>query len=212
MIFRNFLSQLHPINHIRRMPGGNWLLKQIDFPVMARLEHIQFPIAARLVQHGRLIFGVFEPEEQMNFVSLVKANGLRCFWDIGANIGQYSFNFISATPTAQVICFEPDQENVKLLNRTISRNCLSGVTVAPVCVSDTCGRSSFLADKVTGHTGRLDDEYSEAPFLVRHGLGSPEAVDITTTSIDHECNVHGQAPDVIKIDVEGVGIPGSMWR
>ena len=106
-------------------------------------------------------------------------------WDIGANVGLFSF--AAAKLARSVIAIEPDMWLVNLLHRSIELNRLP-VTVVPAAVSDCCGTTQLRVASRSRASNSL------------HGSG--EAQSVVSITLDSLLE-HYPAPDVLKIDVEG---------
>ena len=107
-------------------------------------------------------------------------------WDIGANVGLFSF--AAAALGAQVVAVEADIWLAHLMHRSTLLNQLP-VTVLPAAVSDQCGVSTlYLSDQ-----GRASNSLQ----------GSGPAQTVVTVTLDWMLN-HFPAPQVLKIDIEGL--------
>jgi FkbM family methyltransferase len=107
-------------------------------------------------------------------------------WDIGANVGLFSF--AAASLGAQVLAVEADIWLANLMHRSALLNKLP-VTVLPAAVSDRQGISKlYLSDQ-----GRASNSLS----------GSGPAQTVVTVTLDWLLD-HFAAPQVLKIDVEGM--------
>jgi FkbM family methyltransferase len=131
----------------------------------------------------------------------VAAFGPTHIFDVGANIGLFSWNMLSLFPKAKLFLFEPDRMNQGLLSATICRN---GLTAAlyPNAVSDHTGVAEFVVDSVSGATGSL---IQNANTLHKHYALGAVTTKVETISLD-DCveHVSGPSPRVLlKIDVEG---------
>ncbi len=107
-------------------------------------------------------------------------------WDIGANVGLFSF--AAASLGAQVVAVEADIWLANLMQRSARLNKLP-VTVLPAAVSDRQGVSQLYR---SAH-GRSSNSLT--------GSGSSQTV--VTVTLDWMLD-HFTAPQVLKIDVEGV--------
>lgn len=122
-------------------------------------------------------------------------------FDVGANIGFYSVLFSRwVGPTGQVLAYEPDANNVKLLKRNVDLNNCENIVVREFALSDKAGETLFSRDKVTGCTGHLGTgpTYAETIF----GNSREHLVEVAVTTIDQEVERWG-APHLIKLDIEG---------
>ena len=120
--------------------------------------------------------------------------GAICY-DVGAHIGYMSLVQAKLVgPSGRVFAFEPDPDNVALIERNILRNGISNVDIFPLAVADTHGMIRFAMF-----------DYS----FVNHIAGDNEPADarvsrIVSVSLDEFVYVKGNPPPAfIKIDVEG---------
>jgi len=120
------------------------------------------------------------------------------FFDVGANIGQYSL--LAAKQGLTVHAFEPESQNFALLCRNIAINKLTNITPWPLAVSDKPMLAEFhLQGMAPGGSCNsfdqsLDFHGREKQF--EHKQGS------CSTTLDIFSDKYGQ-PDHIKIDVDG---------
>jgi FkbM family methyltransferase len=193
-MLRVLRERFHPLFHLRRIAIFRALAVRVDFAVRASIKDIGFPVWVNWQKHAALFFGEcgVEREERANFRALCLSNDFKVLWDIGANIGLYSFIFKTLIPDGHVVAFEPDTNNLKLLNRTVAESALNGIAIVPVAISDRCGRALFAINRVTGHTGSLVS--SRKPGVT--------VQDIEVMTIDAQARF-SPVPDFIKIDVEG---------
>jgi FkbM family methyltransferase len=131
----------------------------------------------------------------------VAAFGPTHIFDVGANIGLFSWNMLSLFPSAKLFLFEPDRLNQCLLSATIRRNGLTAV-LCPNAVSDRTGVAEFVVDSVSGATGSL---IQNANTLHQdYALGAVTTKVKTITLDDCIEYIKGPSPRVLlKIDVEG---------
>ena len=195
-------DRLHPLNRLRRHALSRAILRAIDVPIWASLPGMRWKVKVRLVRHA--CFFVLSDGVEPGVSALVSAIGrqfgIRSFWDIGANIGYYTWLVKSIAPAAKVRMFEPDPDNLALVRATICRAALLGITVREVAVSDRRGGRCFGRDWVSGSTGGIlggGVSYSEREWGV-----PASTVTVGAVSLDDERAAAG-AVDLIKIDVEG---------
>jgi FkbM family methyltransferase len=108
--------------------------------------------------------------------------------DLGANIGLYGLWVLSRWPGARIHSFEPDPDNLAILDRNVTD---AGVgsrwTVTRACAAPDAGNVHFVggqqADSRTAHDGDPTSDLSEVP-----------AVDVFPYLRD---------VDLLKIDIEG---------
>lgn len=119
-------------------------------------------------------------------------------WDIGANIGLFSFAAAAVTgPSGQVLAVEPDTALTGLLRRSaaMNRDC-APVQVLPAAISDEVSVARFHVARRNRATSHLD------------GYGTAMAGGVRTTELVPTVTLDWlaarfPAPDVLKIDVEG---------
>jgi FkbM family methyltransferase len=118
-------------------------------------------------------------------------------WDIGANIGLFSFAAaVAAGPKGHVLAVEPDTDMVRLLRRSAAVN--SGhapVEVLPAAVCDELSVARFHIAARNRATSHLDG-FGTAM------AGGVRATELVPTVTLDWLAARFPAPDVIKIDVE----------
>jgi FkbM family methyltransferase len=122
------------------------------------------------------------------------------FWDIGANIGHYTWLMKSVRPDIEAVLVEPLPANVALIAATIRRNKLTRTTLIPKAASSSEGLAALAADMMAGATSSLEEKTDT--FERRHWGAMPKTIEIPTTTIDAMRANFGQV-DLMKIDVEG---------
>ena len=131
--------------------------------------------------------GSYEAAKQRKVMDLVRP-GMVC-WDIGANVGFYTLLLAELVgTTGNVFAFEPFPRNIKFLQRHVQMNRYQNVRISPRALDDFDGESGFdpEANPSMGHLaagGSLRVSCSRADTLLAAG--------------------EIEAPDLIKIDVEG---------
>jgi 16S rRNA G1207 methylase RsmC len=106
-----------------------------------RVPGVDWKVRARLASHAGYYL-VSTPPELEVAILLSEINRLfkpRSFWDVGANIGYYSWFLKTRNPDLEVRMFEPDPHNVHLLENTMRLNQPSSTMLRPVSVSESCG-------------------------------------------------------------------------
>jgi len=140
--------------------------------------------------------GTYELALQKAFREKVR-DGMLVF-DLGANVGYISLLAASLVGRAgEVYAFEALPENIKRLQRNIKLNPqLAAIHVIPKAVAAHSGKITFLVHssggmgKVEGSIGRAADYEQE--------------ISVESISLDDFVIANGrQAPDIIKIDIEG---------
>jgi FkbM family methyltransferase len=118
-------------------------------------------------------------------------------WDIGANIGLFSFAAaVAAGPNGHVLALEPDALLVGMLRRSaVANHNLAPVEVLPVAVSDEIAVARFHIARRNRATSHLD------------GFGTDQAGGVRTTELVPTVTLDWlitrfPTPNVVKIDVE----------
>lgn len=195
-------ARFHPLNHLRRHALSRAILRTMDVPIWAKLPGVDWKCRVRLVRHvsSFILSGGAEPDIFALFCAIGQQFRIRSFWDVGANVGYYSWLTKSIAPKAEVRMFEPDPDNLALIHETVRHAWFPGITVREVAVSDTHGARRFARDEVSGSTGGIQetaDTYSERQWGV-----AASTMTVDTVSLDDE-RAAAAAVDLIKIDVEG---------
>ncbi|GHD14223.1 FkbM family methyltransferase [Tianweitania populi] len=118
-------------------------------------------------------------------------------WDIGANMGAFTFPAAHAVKTGKVVAIEPDPFNQLLLHRTQAANPDLPVTIIPAALSDRVG----LADLQIAVRGRAASSLRGADHGSQMG-GVRTTYPVVTLTLDWLCE-HQPSPDLIKCDAEG---------
>ena len=107
--------------------------------------------------------------------------------DVGANIGYYALLFAAAVgPGGEVVCCEPEPDNLAELDRTLAWNQLVNVRVLPVALGESDGEVRL----VRGVNG-----------MVRPNGGGPE--DTVVVPLRRLDAILPGRVDLLKVDVEG---------
>ncbi len=120
-------------------------------------------------------------------------------FDVGANVGEWSAQFLAAFPDGRVRCFEP---NIELHDQLASRlPSGSAHVIAKEALGDTQGEFSFvLTDEPT--IGYLDDGTRQ-----HAGTKARRTITVPATTLDAYCRANGvDRIDLLKIDTEGADL------
>lgn len=180
--------------------------RRFDPMVRWRTPLLSRPIYLRLISNASLIAAPQSQEDSIRetFVAVLAAlptNAGTVFWDIGANIGLYSWFCANTRPDFAVVSFEPDAKNLECLRRTSAAWKLPGQKIVDKAVSDEVGRTIFYTDEISRATGTL--EPAATAFNAKHYGAVPRGVEVETVTLDHLLAEGWPRPSVIKIDVEG---------
>lgn len=126
----------------------------------------------------------YEPPAEI--AALLAASERPRILDVGANIGMFGIYALSRWPAAEITAFEPDPDNFRVLDRTVSLG-QGEWTANPVAVSNAPGELTF----VPGHGAKA------------HIAGATEeAAAITVPAVDFFA-YQGDGVDLVKMDIEG---------
>ncbi len=157
----------------------------------------------RLVTHG-LAFaavGSQEPGSEALALTCVDHLKLQSFWDVGANIGHYTWLLKSANPKLRAVLFEPSAQNTELVRATLQRTPLPCVELIAAGAGDCNGIGYLRVDSLAGATSTLDHS-AQQTFEEQH-FGIPaESISIPVVTIDNE-RARRARVDLLKVDVEG---------
>ncbi len=142
--------------------------------------------------HG---FKHYEKKEKDALTAVLPEDGV--FFDVGANIGLFTFYIKQYRPNMTSQCFEPHPNMATCIRKTTTENSLKKVIVNEVGLSDKIGEFKlFLSNRNAGghslaNTGT--DKNSDDFHMV------------AVTTLDQYCQKNNiERIDVMKIDVEGV--------
>jgi FkbM family methyltransferase len=196
-------ERFHPLYYARKSSAGRLAIRLLDRPAWLSVPGVTFKVRGRLVTHG-LAFaavGSQEPGSEALALTCVDHLKLQSFWDVGANIGHYTWLLKSASPRLRAVLFEPSPQNADLVRATLQRNQLPCVELIAAGAGDCNGRGYLRVDSLAGATSTLDHS-AEQTFEEQH-FGIPaERIPISVVTIDNERARRARA-DLLKIDVEG---------
>jgi FkbM family methyltransferase len=134
--------------------------------------------------------GEYEPITRGACVASLEAGAT--FVDIGAHVGLFAVPAAKAVGVeGRVVCFEPDPDNRRLLERNLARHELSNVEVVGAAVADHAGSITLKRSSFNTGDHRIDPGKSA------------RGVEVPMVSLDAWIEEHGIEPDVIKMDVQG---------
>jgi FkbM family methyltransferase len=170
--------------------------------VPARLSGFQKPVYARLFAHASFLLA--EEGVRRTFASWMESSeGRKGFWDVGANMGIFSFTYANSYPNSPLISFEPDCRNLECLRRTMSVWNSPSHRLVASAVSDHRGKAAFKIDRLPEATGTLIEDgrsFNEHNYAAETRT---ELVDVVC--LDDYYNPE-RPPSLVKIDVEGAEI------
>ncbi|MEY2479428.1 MAG: hypothetical protein QOI04_355 [Verrucomicrobiota bacterium] len=196
----------HPLWRLRRLSAFRSFQNRFDWTVYTRIPETDLRVAVRLLRDASWIANpdALEPEIRRAFALVLDLLKPAIFWDVGANIGFYSWLVRRHSSIRKVLMFEPDPTNFALITRTIRKNKISDCEVMNVALAERTGETTFLIDKASGATGSLEAmSQIENKFSLHHSYRMTETIPCRTATVDELVAAGSPAPDFMKIDVEG---------
>jgi FkbM family methyltransferase len=196
-------ERFHPLYYARKSATGRFVIRLVDLPVWLSIPDINFKVRGRLVTHGLAFaaIGSQEPGSEALALACVDRLKLQSFWDVGANIGYYTWLLKSASPSLRALLFEASPANAELVRATLKRIHLPDVELIAAGASDRQGDGYLRVDSLAGATSTLDDS-AEQTFEEQHFSIPSEKTHIPLVTIDDERS-RRPGVDLLKIDVEG---------
>jgi FkbM family methyltransferase len=195
----------HPLHSLRKLRLFRLLSRWFDPMLPRQVPTLAHPVYLRLLSHGSQIFHAPEREAQIRqtFGTVLEAlpgERQQALWDVGANIGWFSWRCATVRPDFEIVSFEPDVKNLQCLRRTTQRWHLARHTIVPCAVAECSGRAAFFVDDIAGATGSL--EKSQSFNFHHYGHRAPE-IEVEAVSLDDFLAGGTTPPSLVKIDVEG---------
>lgn len=200
-MWRLIRQRYHPLWRLRQNSLFRRIQHLVDPDVSCRIGDVRASI--KLLRDASVLVGgsCNESKSVQVFTKLLLDQKIDLFFDIGANIGLYSW-IAKAHKVEDVLLFEPDETNQRLLRKTIRRNSLQGCFLWPLAVSSEFGISDFLLDPVSGATGSLVD-HSQNPASLHAAYKLKSSIKVPTINLDAFTDYARSRSVAIKIDVEG---------
>ncbi|HWB54488.1 MAG TPA: FkbM family methyltransferase [Tepidisphaeraceae bacterium] len=197
-------SRLHPLHRMRRSKYIRPIIKSFDWTVCADVG-ISRPIYLKALTHAPyyMLKDRLDMELRRTFSVLVASIGRGgIFFDVGANLGIFSWLALSERPDIKVISIEPDPRLASLMVRTSTKWMSAAHHIIPKAVADRVERREFELDETTTATGRLVANTNAPSFQEAHFGVRGKVISVDTITLDKLAQDFG-VPDIIKIDVEG---------
>ncbi len=199
-------NRWHPLWRLRHSSAFRDFQGKFDLTVCTRIPETDIKVSVKLLRDASWILAPssLEAEVRSAFTLVLDLLNPAVFWDVGANIGFYSW-FVRRHPSVQkVLMFEPDPVNFALLESTIRNNELADCEAKNLALSDSVGEASFLLDRASGAGGSL---MSVSRFdrnrKIRSAYSLNETVTCRTATADGPIAAGMLPPSLMKIDVEG---------
>ena len=196
----------HPLWRLRQLPAYRWFQRRFDFTVYTHIPETGIRVAVKGLRDASWIASPasLEPEIRSAFALALDLLRPSVFWDIGANIGFYSWLVRKYPSVQQVVMFEPDPTNFALIANTIRTNSILNCHPMNVALSDRCGETTFLLDRASGATGSLEvTSHRENKHSLHHAYQMTETITCATATVDSLIADGLPPPKLMKIDVEG---------
>jgi FkbM family methyltransferase len=196
----------HPLWRLRQLSAYRWIQQRLDCTVYSRIPETGLRVAVKLLRDASWIAAPTSLEPEIRSALALVLDLLRpsVFWDIGANIGFYSWLVRQHSSVQQVVMFEPDSTNYALITNTIRKNAIRNCRALNIALSDRCGETTFLLDRASGATGSLEAaSHRENKHSLHHAYQMAETITCVTSTIDSLITDGLPPPSLLKIDVEG---------
>ena len=122
------------------------------------------------------------------------------FYDVGANIGLYTWLCRKLSSNRKILVFEPDPKNFALLLMTKDHSTIKNINLYNIALSNQVETVSFQQDTLTSATGMISD--GQTPWIEKYLGQETNSIQVNTDYLDNKTfKLH--KPSLIKIDVEG---------
>jgi FkbM family methyltransferase len=196
--------RFHPLHRLRKSAAFRALVWRFDPMVTARLNGSNRRIYCRAITHASLLLADedLEPGVRKTFAVLTRhcgANG--SFWDIGANIGLFTFEYADAVSDPSIVSIEPDEKSLACLRKTSSTWDLRNHRIFAGVAGDEDGSITFHLDDASGATGTI--EAPSSSFNSVHFNAVQRTTSVPMRTVDSLSREFATMPTLMKIDVEG---------
>jgi FkbM family methyltransferase len=141
------------------------------------------------------VMGDYEPTEIDTLIDLCR--DARVFADIGSHAGYTALAIARACPGLETFAFEPDANAAARFERNLVLNpdLAARIHLEHAAMGDAVGHEAFApaGDPTNTQVGRL----------AANGVRAPRTVSVRVSTLDAFFAERSNAPDVVKIDVEG---------
>ena len=195
-----------PLHVLRKTKAFQSLLKsRLNLPKLYDLGY-RHKVALRPFTHASIRWR--KQQLEPGIIKLVKniakeldlQNDRGCFFDVGANVGLYTWEVSKICPHRKTLVFEPDPENIKLLQKTLSAANLQNLEFCKCALSNRVSKVLFLQDSLTSATGCVAGK--DKPWIEQYLNSSANEIRVKTKTLDSVVSDDNN-PSLIKIDVEG---------
>ena len=165
-----------------------------------------YPIALRQITHASIWWNKkkLEPNLTELFEKIIgqleQKEDDGYFYDVGANIGLYTWLCRKLSLNRKILAFEPDPKNFELLQITKDHSTIKNINLYNIALSNQMETVSFEQDTLTSATGMISD--GQTPWIEKYLGQETNSIQVSTDYLDNKTfKVH--KPSLIKIDVEG---------
>jgi len=195
-----------PLHTLRKTKVFQLLLSsRFNYPKLYDLGY-SHPIALRPFTHASIRWRKTQSEPGISklvrkiVIELDNQKDPGWFFDVGANVGLYTWEVHKVCPLRKILAFEPDPENIKLLEKTLRKANLQNVEICKCAMSNQLAEVSFFQDNLTSATGCVAGK--DKPWIEQYLNGSINEIRVKTETLDSVVR-QDRSPSLIKIDVEG---------
>lgn len=145
-----------------------------------------------------------EPEFNRLMEQLCETFQPKVFWDVGANLGWFTWLVNAKVALEHAVLFEPLPLNARLLGETIARNGFKHMRIIQAAVADRFGEVAFKVDDRSGAASQIAECFeASGESACARGYGLKTEITVRTTTLDAEIASGAPVPDLIKMDIEG---------
>jgi len=120
----------------------------------------------------------------------------KCFVDVGANIGYYTFLASKIVSDGTIYAFEMDELNYEILEKNLNLNGCKNVHIYHAAITDSPGLVTYI-----GNSKNPSPMFSLSAGTSQ--VKSDQIISVQAFTLDDFFKDKKSTPDVIKIDVEG---------
>lgn len=204
-ILATIRSRFHPLWRIRCTPWLFRIFHSLDFPVWVRCRSLGMKMRVMWFRDMNWLFDSVPKEPEFNelMARLCEVIQPKVFWDVGANLGWFSWLVNAKARLSHAVLFEPLPQNATLLAETIRRNGFNHMSLVQSAVSDRCGTVSFKVDDKSGAASQIAEVFEESgESAIGRAYGMKDEITVNMTTLDAQIAAGVPVPDLIKMDIE----------
>lgn len=202
-LFSLIRQRYHPLHKLRRSGLFRAAVRYCDPAFPVKLPGFHRRIYLRFITHSAIVLAgeSVEPGIRRTFATILEHAGEGAFWDIGANIGLFTFTCAELSPDRQIVSVEPDEHNLACLRRTSANWKLEKHAIYMGALGERDGEATFHIDDASGATGSINQP--ENSFSRRHFGARQRTATVPIRKLDTLVADLRAPPKILKIDVEG---------